>query len=579
MAPLTEGCIRFHDITVRRTGLSALTGEVGAELDVIFDDVDWDGANNNASWLNRAHDRFYGVTAISQATASGFLPSGTNEHRCFRGVTADLNFNSIEGWLITGCQLDRAVISRAARTFSGAIIAFNKFLRANGPSGGLSVGTDENVTGFALVQNLIETTTTNAQPWLRMSADSATGNVTHAIVHNNTLVGFNNLGRGNLLYDDHATLHRAHSLNSFKGNIHVQINTKGQLFKQDGTFVGNESYDYGVGCEGEFSQFVDAGPNLQSFRQRYPGLRASIGTSSTVRNDPLFTNYQGTINNSTPGNGGGDYKPQPGAPTGNRLASAVLSHDLAGTARPTTWDGTGAYATPVEGATGTGGSALDGATGSGAGSVGVSGSGGGTLDGAAGAGSGDSMPVTTGEGGGTLDGASGSGAGGARVRGSGASSLADATATGSGAAVTVFQPTAETGPIIATSERTVTIAKVSSAPYAWASTFDPADRAPYAIDWSQMLDQGEKIDEILMLTMSASGASVGVEFDSTEGREPIIGTDGKTIQFWFLCNPAFQRNVIFTGAGVQVSLSALIRTDADPYKEFERTAVLTVKQL
>ena len=32
----------------------------------------------------------------------------------------------------------------------------------------------------------------------------------------------------------------------------------------------------GVGCDGEFSQFIDASGGSDGFRQEYPGLRASI---------------------------------------------------------------------------------------------------------------------------------------------------------------------------------------------------------------------------------------------------------------------------------------------------------------
>lgn len=138
---------------------------------------------------------------------------------------------------------------------------------------------------------------------------------------------------------------------------------------------------------------------------------------------------------------------------------------------------------------------------------------------------------------------------------------------------------AEVGEIIAIAERTVSIGRLASGPYSWPAALDPADRTPYAIDWTAMLDEGEKIAAILQLTMSASGASAGVKIDDTAGRRPIIGEDGTTIQIWFLCEPAQQMKPVFSGNGVAVSVSALIRTDLDPFKEFERTAVLTVKQL
>ena len=90
--------------------------------------------------------------------------------------------------------------------------------------------------------------------------------------------------------------------------------------------------------------------------------------------------------------------------------------------------------------------------------------------------------------------------------------------------------------------------------------------------------EDETIAEIVRLTVSATGAAVGVEIDDGGERLPIIDTEGKKIQMWFLVDDGFQANAAFAGAGVAVGIAALIRTDAEPYKEFERTAILTVRQ-
>ncbi|HEX7824291.1 MAG TPA: hypothetical protein VF477_05280, partial [Mycobacterium sp.] len=170
---------------------------------------------------------------------------------------------------------------------------------------------------------------------------------THVVMHHNTFVGAYLGGRSNLFYDETTGTGRTHRLMSCKGNIHVQINTKSDVFKSDGTRTGNFAYEHGVGCDGEFSQFVDAASGSDSFRQEYAGLRASIGSSTTTRIDPLFTSYAGvTYNGSTytAGAGGGTYTLQAGSPCLGRLPAAVLSHDLAGTARATTNNAAGACA-------------------------------------------------------------------------------------------------------------------------------------------------------------------------------------------------------------------------------------------
>ena len=113
---------------------------------------------------------------------------------------------------------------------------------------------------------------------------------------------------------------------------------------------------------------------------------------------------------------------------------------------------------------------------------------------------------------------------------------------------------------------------------AWTAPFDPADRAPYAIDWSRLLAEGETIAQIDRIVMSAQGASLGISVDIDPPRSPVISTDGTKTQIWFLCDAAKQNDAAFSGEGVQIGLSVLIRTSASPYKQFERTGVLTVRQ-
>lgn len=118
-----------------------------------------------------------------------------------------------------------------------------------------------------------------------------------------------------------------------------------------------------------------------------------------------------------------------------------------------------------------------------------------------------------------------------------------------------------------------------SSAYRWTAIFDPSDRTPFAIDWSGLLLSDEKVAAIQKITMSAAGAAVGIEIDTSTGRTPIIATDGKKTQCWFLCAPAFQSDPAFQNGGVQIGLSVLVRTDANPFREYERTGVLQVEQL
>jgi hypothetical protein len=192
-----------------------------------------------------------------------------------------------------------------------------------------------------------------------------------------------------------------------------------------------------------------------------------------------------------------------------------------------------------------------------------------------------------GAGGGQIGAPQGSGSGGPTpVLGSGGGAIGTPGASGSGEAVDA--PITTTGTIIASLERTiavqplpawnVTTAGLPINSYGWSAPFDPSDRAPFAIDWSALLADGETIQQIDRIRMSAQAALLGIETDTDLGRTPIISIDRKLTQLWFKCQAAFQNNAAFADGGVQVGVSLLIRTNADPYKQFERTGILTVRQ-
>ena len=79
--------------------------------------------------------------------------------------------------------------------------------------------------------------------------------------------------------------------------------------------------------------------------QTYPGPGCSIGTSTTVRNDPLFTNYQASNNSGgAAATGGGTYTLTGPSPARGIVTTTGLGFDLAGAARAATNDAAGCYA-------------------------------------------------------------------------------------------------------------------------------------------------------------------------------------------------------------------------------------------
>lgn len=325
------GWLRFRGVTLQRTGTLTFNGEASSALLLTFEDIAYDGGNHSATLYSNSDGRWLGVVATNPGANT--FSAATREHRLIRGLDIT-GSGAVEDWLIVGSRFINPTggLTRGTRSQSGAIHAFNRVQGMSPTNGWVSIGASADVVGYGLVQNILEYLSATSAAIVRISADDATGSTTHVVMHHNTIIGFNDRGRCNLFYDDGATP-RTNELMSLVGNIHCQLNHKGDVFISDGTRVGNWAFLYGVGCRGEFSMFVDAqGEGLGgSFAQAYPGLRALPGTSTT-RNDPLFVDYKGTVSNSVAGAGGGNYALNDNSPAKARLfgKECVLRFDFTG---------------------------------------------------------------------------------------------------------------------------------------------------------------------------------------------------------------------------------------------------------
>ena len=289
-SPITSGAVRFKDITFQRPGNFTLLGEAGTFLDIYWDDVTADNNSFN-TWLSSSNDYIYGMTLTNPG--GGFAP-GTREHRIFRGVNVAVGGNqAFENWLTVGCYYNGvANVTTSTRTADGGIFAFNYFTGQNptGPFLGLAGSGGPDVNGFFIGQNIKEFASSEDAPTVAVSADTANGNNTHVVVHQNTAAGSGTGGRENMFYDWTGTA-RTTKLASFVGNLCVQFNTKSDIAQSDGTRIGNWPIEFGTGCVGTLSSYSANAPASES--QTYPGINAQIGASTTVRNpDPKFTNFQ-----------------------------------------------------------------------------------------------------------------------------------------------------------------------------------------------------------------------------------------------------------------------------------------------
>ena len=239
------------------------------------------------------------------------------------------------------------------RSENGSIIQFNRF---TGQTAQLfDAGSSANVTNYSFSQNLVEVTTTTV-PAFRAAGDSQIGNLTHVLLDNNTVTGYGSDGRMNLGYDETAGLvRRTHKFFRLRNTIGSNIYYKSDVFlgtNGNGTpdpveapnRIGSWSFGYQVGSRNNWTQFVNPGTNTVGTSEGliYGGRNVSLGTSMTVRNDPLFVNYQGRT--AVNGAGNGDYNLQAGSPCIGRATAfdEVFPFDLAGVAR--TRGAVGAYA-------------------------------------------------------------------------------------------------------------------------------------------------------------------------------------------------------------------------------------------
>ncbi|WP_298669312.1 hypothetical protein [uncultured Sphingomonas sp.] len=351
-----EPHITFCDLSIARTvNTQKIFAETGVPIGAQFWNVAINDTAGASPWQN-AHGYFFGAAF---ATTNLWLSLNTGlQIRMTRGVVGDLNNGAYEQWVLVGCTLQQPGSQGYTDATRGAISYANRLLKMKAIAPGFAIDAanpGDRITGIAIVQNLFEVAGghANGSPALRLSSDNANGDTVHTVIAHNTLTGFYGTGRNNNFYDESTgTNRRQHRLIRAVGNIHCAINTKGDIFyggsnpAEAPNRIGQLAYVHGVGCQGEFSQFcaADGAATGSGFSQLYPGIGASIGTSATVRSDPLFMDYQAMTGPTAYGVGGGDYRLKPGSPARGRVMARGLAFDLAGAARPTSGaDAAGAY--------------------------------------------------------------------------------------------------------------------------------------------------------------------------------------------------------------------------------------------
>lgn len=341
VSPVTTGCMRFNDITILRTGTLTIQGEAAAQLEIQLDNINFDNASNNATWLSNSHSYMSGV-AFTNLTGASALGAGTYEHRLVRGVSLVAgSATTVEAFAVLGSSI-RSVsltLGSGSRTFNGGINGWNYLSTTGaGPTVAQQLAQTVAVNGFANLGNQFEYTgggTVTA--YTRISGDSATVGNTHIVSHMNTYIGAWQAGRCNCFYDEGATP-RNSTLQSIIGDIWTAPYIKGDVFQADGTRLGNFPATYGVGFKYLWAQYRSDGVLGTSQALAYGGVGSSIGTSDTVPQmaTTFFTAYQGTTYDGatyTAGAPPGTYTLNVLSPVKNFVTNPPLNFDYAGTSR------------------------------------------------------------------------------------------------------------------------------------------------------------------------------------------------------------------------------------------------------
>jgi len=347
----TEGQLIFHDVTLRvGAATHKMKGEASNRLFTQFWNtaIDYNLKDNN--FRSDSDIAFFGMVANN--FVGGLSTSAAGNIRMMRGVEADFNGTNYCGWNVIGCALSNVGGGLFQDATEDGHIFYNNDERAIGsekvPFSFSAASSGDDLGSIAVVQNVIEMTSADAATGMRISADGAFGNVTHAVVIHNTIAGAAGNGRFNIAYVDRdPTDDRVHDNFVFKGNLGPQFNMKSDIFSGSqgyadaSTRTGNFPTHHGTGLAGNFSENANAGGGGISFGFAYPGLGTVIAGG-----DALFVDRQsvtGPSGSFTAGAGGGDYHLQAGSPARGILLSPLLGFDHEGAVRAAGAQAAGAY--------------------------------------------------------------------------------------------------------------------------------------------------------------------------------------------------------------------------------------------
>ncbi|MCP4393526.1 MAG: hypothetical protein GY804_04575 [Alphaproteobacteria bacterium] len=296
----------------------------------------WNGSNTKNMWFDQVAYQATGAVSAYTCPASfvthcvGTFPNGFLGYSATATAFAIVRGNdfvvrhSCVAYTVLGNRNVNCIRKTAVNTCpiqNNVVYAFNKFDDSD-ISVQINMSSVDNITGLAIVQNLMIRYGSQIQPLIQISADETTTTTANVLLWNNSIIG----ARSNLGYNDTvAGGPYAQDLWSLKNNIISRYSNKDDTFGDNPLATGSWPVGYSVGAEGNL---LRTSPDAEWFGE-FQGLWMKKGTPS-VPLEPLYINDQSADGGDT---SGGDYHLQASSPAIDLSHERTVPYDLEGKSR------------------------------------------------------------------------------------------------------------------------------------------------------------------------------------------------------------------------------------------------------
>lgn len=303
-----QDCLRLNLIDFDKNGIGAGTISMGEESVVTyFDNCIGDLGESTFNLMTQSSDRIaYCIDGCDFGSPSS-AHTGSS-------VVFEICATKVKG---SGLWIGNIAVG-VAPDRNNFFMDFNEFLTAKSV---MLLGDDSNITGAAIIGNIIESTVSTSTVIAEIAATNQNTTATNMLFWHNSWFG----ERENLAYDGAITGAPHRHVNwSVKYNCFEDTHTKGDVFNTNASFTGGWAVIYKVGFLQNHD--IDYTTNT-SGGQEWLVLGFGLTTG-----DPgvIDDNSSGDFGDAYPGTGNGNYTPDTGStligriPTGQRVITCDL---------------------------------------------------------------------------------------------------------------------------------------------------------------------------------------------------------------------------------------------------------------